>query len=74
MGKQIENDMKSLKEVNFEEAVLEMVDNFMGIDDKDSICNIQIDGRTVQVQLRLIDEDESDFNDFHGIPLVKINQ
>lgn len=64
--------MKDLKEFNFESKVLEMVDGFMGCQDSEAICNLNISGRTVQVMISLVDEDESDFSDYEGVPIIGI--
>jgi len=62
--------MENLKEFDFERKVTEMVSDFQGYKDTEAICNINLNGRTVQVIIVLVDEDESDFSDYSGIPTV----
>jgi len=65
--------MTNLKEINLEAEVREMANEFCGYQDTNAICNIIIDGRTVQVSIVLTDEDESDFNEYVGIPLFVLD-
>lgn len=65
--------MGNLKEINLESEVREMAIEFGGYQDTNAICNIKIDGRIVQVSIILTDQDESDFNEYVGIPLVVLD-
>jgi len=65
--------MENLKEINLESEVREMANEFGGYQDTNAICNIKIDGKIVQVSIVLTDQDESDFNEYVGIPLVVLD-
>lgn len=62
--------MQKLSDLNFEEKVNEMLEDFQGILDTDSICNIKDGSKIIQVQITLVDSEESDFNDYPGIPTI----
>lgn len=61
-----------LSDFNFEKEVLEMVDEFGGYNDSNAICNLKLGGRNVQVSISLIDQDDSDFNEWDGVPEIKL--
>lgn len=62
-----------LRDFNFEKEVLEMVDEFCGYNDTNAICNLKLGGRNIQVSISLIDQDDSAFNNYDGVPEIKLN-
>lgn len=64
--------MENLKDFDFESKIEDMVYEFGGVQDSEAICNIIIDKRRVQVTISLIDEDESDFSEYEGIPTIEL--
>jgi len=57
-----------LKKYNLEEKITEMIEDFGGSNDGEAFINITDEHGKMQFRLNLVEEDDSDFNDWDGVP------